>query len=83
MILAEIGVGEFPDFGSKADWVKDALHDLPQSFPRIKGAVFWNERWENKDGSYSNLRMWSSPESMKAFRNGVVNPLWLSRPEWR
>ncbi len=83
MILAEIGVGEFPDFGSKADWVKDALHDLPQFFPRIKGAVFWNERWENKDGSYSNLRMWSSPESMKAFRNGVVNPLWLSRPEWR
>ncbi|MCX6935005.1 MAG: glycosyl hydrolase [Verrucomicrobia bacterium] len=83
MILAEIGVGEFPEFGSKAEWVRDALHDLPRDFPRIKGAVFWNERWENKDGSYSNLRMWSSPDSMKAFRHGARDPLWLPRPEWR
>ncbi len=83
MLLAEIGVGEFPESGSKPDWVRDALRDLPRDFPRIKGAVFWNERWENEDGTYSNLRMWSSPESMKAFREGAMDPLWLGRPEWR
>jgi len=82
MLLAEIGVGEFPESGSKPDWVRDALRDLPRDFPRIKGAVFWNERWENADGTYSNLRMWSSPESMKAFREGAKDPLWLGRPDW-
>lgn len=83
MLLAEIGVGEFPDSGSKPDWIRDALRDLPLIFPRIKGAVFWNERWENPEGSYSNLRMWSSPESLKAFQEGVRNPLWLGRPAWK
>ena len=83
MLLAEIGVGEFPESGSKPDWVRDALQDLPLKFPRIKGAVFWNERWENPDGSYSNLRMWSSPESLRAFQEGVKNPLWIGRPAWK
>ena len=82
MLLAEIGVGEFPESGSKPHWVRDAMQDLPRDFPRIKGAVFWNERWENADGTYSNLRMWSSPESMKAFREGAKDPLWLGRPDW-
>jgi len=82
ILLAEIGVGEFPESGSKADWVRDALRDLPRDFPRIKGAVFWNERWENEDGSYSNLRMWSSPESMKAFHEGTKDSFWLAQPDW-
>ena len=83
MLLAEIGVGEFPESGSKPDWIRDALRDLPAKFSRIKGAVFWNERWENPDGSYSNLRMWSSPESLRAFQEGIKNPHWIGRPIWK
>ena len=42
--------------------------------------MFWHERWQNKDESYSNLRVQSSPGSLKAYREGVANPFWLDRP---
>ena len=49
-------------------------------FPRLKAVVFWSERWENKSGSYSNLRVTSSPRALEAYRRGVANPFWLDRP---
>jgi hypothetical protein len=36
---------------------------------RLKAAVFWSERWENDDGTYSNLRVTSSPQALKAYRS--------------
>jgi hypothetical protein len=53
-----------------------------RNYPRLKAAVFWHERWQNADGSYSNLRVNSSPGSLKAYREGVADPFWLGRPEW-
>lgn len=78
VMLAEFGVGEFPKSGSKAKWFRDAFRMIP-TYPRIKAAIYWHERWQNEDGSYSNLRINSSPEALKAFRDGLSRPEWITR----
>ncbi|SPD73973.1 Beta-mannanase [uncultured Desulfobacterium sp.] len=79
-ILAEWGVGEFPKSGSKAAFITEALSRMSKEFPRLKAAVFWHERWQNSDLSYSNLRVNSSPQSLAAYRKEISNPFWLDRP---
>ena len=84
LMLAEWGVGEFPENGSKAEFIRDAFAGLNHGkYPRIKAAVFWHERWQNKDESYSNLRVQSSPGALKAYHQGVADPFWIDRPEFR
>ncbi len=81
VMLAEWGVGEFPESGDKAEFIRTAFAGLNTGkYPRIKAAVFWHERWQNKDESWSNLRVDSSPGALKAYRQGVANPYWLDRP---
>ncbi len=82
VILAEWGVAESPP-DSKAEFITKAFFDLQTRYPRVKGAVYWHERWENADGSYSNLRVNSSPEALDAYRGGVAAPYWLDRPQFR
>src|SRR5215472_15984922 len=76
--------GEFPhstDGGGlgKSEWIKQALQ-LFRTFPRVKAAIYWHERWQNADGSYSNLHVNSSVESLNAYRSGVASPGWLGDP---
>jgi len=80
LMLAEWGIGEFEKSGNKAGWIRDALALLSTKYPRLKAIVFWNERWENSDGSISNLRVTSSPEAFKAYREGIANPFWIGTP---
>ncbi len=79
MVMAEWGVGEFPNNGSKAAWIKSAFELFQSRYPRFKAAVYWHERWQNADKSYSNLRVNSSPEALAAYRQGVASPYWLDR----
>jgi len=81
VILAEWGVAEFPP-GDKAAFIATAFADLATKYPRVRAAVYWHERWENKDGSYSNLRVNSSPEALKAYRTGVASPYWIAHPQY-
>jgi len=73
-------VGEFPESGNKAQWIKDAFDVMKNKFPRIKAEIFWHERWQNEDDSYSNLRVNSSPEALEAYRKGVADSYWLGAP---
>lgn len=77
IMIAEFGVGEFPKSGNKAEWFADALRIIPKQ-PRVRAAVYWHERWQNRDGSFSNLRINSSPAALEAFRRGIADPAWLS-----
>ncbi len=77
VIMAEYGVGEFPRAGNKATWVTEALENLESRYTRVKAAVYWHERWQNKDETYSNLRINSSPEALTAFRQGMAKPFWV------
>lgn len=82
VIVAEWGVGEFPHF-NKAEFIAKAFDDFKTMYPRVKAAVYWHERWENKDGSYSNLHVNSSPEALDAYKNGVADPYWIAHPRFR
>jgi beta-mannanase len=77
IIIAEWATGEFPRSGNKAAWIKEGLDLFRTHYPRIKAAIYWHERWQNPDDSYSNLRVNSSVESLNAYREGVANPDWL------
>lgn len=80
VMLAEFGVGEFRRSGSKEQWIADAFR-LMRNYPRIRAAIYWHERWQNEDGTYSNLRINSSPGALRAFREGVADPFWQGAPE--
>jgi hypothetical protein len=83
VMLAEWGVGEFPKSGSKAAFIRTAFAEMNSGrFPRLKAAVFWHERWQNSDETYSNLRVQSSPGALQAYREGVANPFWLDKPQF-
>jgi hypothetical protein len=82
IMIAEWATGEFPHSAErggvgKAAWIKQGLQLFRTRYPRIKAAVYWHERWQNADGSYSNLRVNSSVESLNAYREGVAHPDWL------
>lgn len=81
LMLTEWGVGEFPTKGNKAEFITEAFDTMSTRFPRLKAAVFWHERWQNDEGTYSNLRVNSSPEALEAYRRGVARPFWLGMPE--
>jgi hypothetical protein len=80
IMLGEWGVGEFPHLGSKAEWLTDFFQRAPKEFPRLSASVFWHERWQNGDGSFSDLRVNSSAAALTAYRKGVADRFWLSRP---
>jgi hypothetical protein len=82
VLMAEYGVGEFPDSGNKAEWMATALELIRTRYTRVKGAVYWHERWQNQDGTYSNLRINSSPEALAAYRKGIADPFWLDWPQY-
>ena len=82
MMIAEWATGDFPYLHAaggmlKPQWVKQALELFRTRYPRIKAAVYWHERWQNEDGSYSNLRVNSSVEALAAYREGVADPDWI------
>ncbi len=83
IMIAEWATGEFPLATAKPSairkpaWIRQGLELFPTRYPRIKAAVYWHERWQNADGSYSNLRVNSSIESLRAYREGVAHADWL------
>ena len=80
VMLAEWGVGEFPRDGDKAAWLREALARMRRGdYPRLRAAVFWHERWQNGDESWSDLRVNSSPGALRAYREGIADPFWLGR----
>jgi beta-mannanase len=85
LMLAEWGVMESHAPGEdKGAWIAEAFREMSNAtkYPRLKAAVFWHERWQNGDDSYSNLRVNSSKGSLNAYRAGVASPFWIGRPLW-
>ena len=70
-----------PDFSEKATWIQQTFHTLKaQTFPRIKAVSWWQERWENEDGSISDLRINSSSESLDAFTSSINDNFYQNTP---
>jgi hypothetical protein len=77
IMIAEWATGEFPRSGNKGAWVQEGLDLFRSRYPRIKAAVYWHERWQNPDLTYSNLRVNSSVDSLEAYRKAVAHPDWV------
>ena len=84
IMLTEWGIGEYSESGSKANWIGDGFRAMRSGkYPRLKAAIFWHERWQNEDNSYSNLHVNSSPEALESYRQGVGNPFWIGEPVYK
>ncbi len=79
VMIAEWATGEFPHSGNKGEWIKEGLDDFRRHYSRVKAAIYWHERWQNPDGSFSNLHVNSSVEALQAYREGIANPYWLGQ----
>ena len=77
IMIAEWATGEFPDSGNKAKWIRNAFATMRDKLPRVKAEVYWHERWQNEDQTYSNLHINSSPEALDAYRQAVADPYWI------
>lgn len=82
VFVAEWGVGEYPP-KNKAEFISKAFEIMKTKYTRVQAIIYWHERWENKDGSYTNLHVNSSPGSLEAFRAAVADPYWIDRPQLR
>lgn len=80
VMITEFGVGEFPKSGDKARWIQDIFSRIKTHCPRVKAAIFWHERWQNADGTFSNLRLNSSVPARQAFQAAVQDPFWIGNP---
>ncbi|MEO7167060.1 MAG: glycosyl hydrolase [Spartobacteria bacterium] len=77
IMITEWAAGEFPHSGDKAKWISEAFEIMQKKLPRVKATVYWHERWQNEDQTYSNLHLNSSPEALAAYRKAVADPYWL------
>ena len=68
--ILELGVSE-SRFGDKAEWIVEAFSSINAGqYPRLKAVAWWNKIYR-PDGSRSFLEIDSSPQSLKAYREGV------------
>ncbi len=81
IMITEFGVGEFPKSGDKSRWIREMFSGIQNRCPRIRAAIYWHERWQNADGTFSNLRVNSSAPAKAAFREAVADPFWIGNPQ--
>jgi hypothetical protein len=81
VMVTEFGIGEFPQSGDKARWLREMFAAIKTRCPRVRAAIYWHERWQNADGTYSNLRVNSSLPALEAFQESAADPFWLGNPK--
>ncbi len=67
MVIGEMGSTE--SGGSKADWIQEALSEVPSEFPKVRG-LLWFEKYE--DGMDWPIE--SSAAATSAFASGIQSP---------
>jgi len=79
--INEFGVCEAPALGDKAAWITNALQVIKSGkYPRIKAISYWNEVWQNDDGSISDLRINSDTDALNAYKQNIADPVFISTP---
>jgi beta-mannanase len=77
--ILEFGVADYLPDVNKAQWIQDALYavQLPE-FNRIKAIGWWHSTWLNSDGTMSAIQIDSSPESLRFYKEGIAQPVFVS-----
>jgi hypothetical protein len=71
LAIIEFGVIEHP---KKPEWIKNFFNTIKsEKYSRIKAISYWHSIWENEDESISNMRLDSSPESLKAYKDEITD----------
>lgn len=89
IFLLEFGatVGH-PNAGSNSQckpdvWADAALHEMidNNTYPGLRGFSWWNERWENKNGSWTDMHVQATPALKDVFRRHLAaNQRIIDRP---
>lgn len=76
--VLEFGVVENEN---KANWIRDALRDLSSGrYPRVKAISWWHSNWQNDDGSWSYMKIDSSPGALAAYQEAIADPSFVVTP---
>ena len=76
--LLEFGVIENK---GKPQWIRNAFRDISSGrYKRLKAVAWWHSDWRNADGSWSRMKIDSSPASAKAYRESVANSVFVTQP---
>lgn len=83
LAVLEFGVAEDPERGDKASWIRNALRAVSAGrYHRLRAVSYWHENWPNDDGSVSMLRIDSSASALRAYKEGIGNPFFTTRPRY-
>ncbi len=67
----------------KARWITEAFNVIKSGrYPRIKAVSYWDEKWQNEDETYSDLRINSSKETLNAYRKGISSSIFVTSPHF-
>ena len=79
--ILEWGVTELSNPNKKSNWIKKALHTVAPGgkyFPKIKAMSYWHENFDN-----SRLRLDSSPKALNAYKNGIMDDIFVGELVFR
>ncbi len=81
--LLEFGAMEQEPKTQKAKWIRDALQAIKNNrYPHIKAISYWHSKWRNANRSISNLKVDSSPEALRAYKEEIIDPFFISTPSF-
>ncbi|HEY0392479.1 MAG TPA: glycosyl hydrolase [Solirubrobacterales bacterium] len=69
MVIGEVGSSEYG--GSKAEWIKEMLRDLPTEYPAIHGLLWFDKFVPGEDMDW---QLDSSASATSAFASGIQGP---------
>lgn len=79
--ILEFGVIETEDPYQKANWIYSAFQSITSGkYPLLKAISYWHSKWENRDGSISDMCINSSFYSLKAYQEGIKDTVFKSQP---
>ena len=77
--VLEFGVADYLPDVNKALWIQSALYSVQQpEFSRIKAVGWWHSTWWNNDGTMSAIQIDSSPESLRFYKEAIIQPVFVS-----
>ena len=79
MMVAEYGIDEH---GYKSRNIKESFEILKKQYHEIKALLWWDMDWSNHLGGVDS-RIDSSPEALKAFKEGISDPYFLGKVPYR
>ncbi len=80
ILIAEVGC--YPDKKQEPVWFRKMFYDLKEKFGGIKAICYFDMNWSNHPDGFDS-RIDSSPEALKAFKEGITDPYFLGKVPYR